>query len=208
MNLLERYRTIIPDWEGFRETILRRDPPTIRVRTGRISAKVLRDRLQAQGFVLSEVEGLPEFLRVIGGPHAVADTLENWLGLFYIQQASTGVAAPLLAPRAGERVLDLCAAPGGKTTHIADLMQDQGCIVAVDRNENRIRALLGNMYRTVHPNVLVVAGDGTSLPDGALFDRVLVDAPGSAEGTLRRKGGKPRGQTAKFRKQVPRPQQA
>ncbi len=208
MNPLERYRTIIPDWEGFRETILRRDPPTIRVRTGRISAEVLRDRLQAQGFVLSEVEGLPEFLRVIGGPHAVADTLENWLGLFYIQQASTGVAAPLLAPRPGERVLDLCAAPGGKTTHIADLMQDQGCIVAVDRNENRIRALLGNMYRTVHPNVLVVAGDGTSLPDGALFDRVLVDAPCSAEGTLRRKGGKLRGQTAKFRKRVPLRQEA
>ena len=208
MSSLERYRAIIPDWEGFRETILRRDPPTIRVRTGRISVAVLRDRLQAQGFVLSEVEGLPEFLRVIGGPHSVADTLENWLGLFYIQQASTGVAAPLLAPRPGERVLDLCAAPGGKTTHIADLMQDRGCIVAVDRNENRIRALLGNMYRTVHPNVLVVAGDGRSLPDGALFDRVLVDAPCSAEGTLRRKGGKPRGQTAKFRRQVPLRQEA
>ena len=208
MSSLERYRAIIPDWEGFRETILRRDPPTIRVRTGRISLAVLRDRLQAQGFVLSEVEGLPEFLRVIGGPHSVADTLENWLGLFYIQQASTGVAAPLLAPRPGERVLDLCAAPGGKTTHIADLMQDRGCIVAVDRNENRIRALLGNMYRTVHPNVLVVAGDGRSLPDGALFDRVLVDAPCSAEGTLRRKGGKPRGQTAKFRRQVPLRQEA
>ena len=208
MSSLERYRAIIPDWEGFRETILRRDPPTIRVRTGRISMAVLRDRLQAQGFVLSEVEGLPEFLRVIGGPHSVADTLENWLGLFYIQQGSTGVAAPLLAPRPGERVLDLCAAPGGKTTHIADLMQDRGCIVAVDRNENRIRALLGNMYRTVHPNVLVVAGDGRSLPDGALFDRVLVDAPCSAEGTLRRKGGKPRGQTAKFRRQVPLRQEA
>ena len=208
MSSLERYRAIIPDWEGFRETILRRDPPTIRVRTGRISVAVLRDRLQAQGFVLSEVEGLPDFLRVIGGPLSVADTLENWLGLFYIQQGSTVVAAPLLAPRPGERVLDLCAAPGGKTTHIADLMQDRGCIVAVDRNENRIRALLGNMYRTVHPNVLVVAGDGRSLPDGALFDRVLVDAPCSAEGTLRRKGGKPRGQTAKFRRQVPLRQEA
>ena len=208
MNPLERYRTIIPDWEGFRDTMLRRDPPTLRVRTGRISSASLRDRLQAQGFVLSEVEGLPDFLRVIDGPHAVADTLENWLGLFYIQQASTGVAAPLLAPRPGERILDLCAAPGGKTTHAADLMQDRGCIVAVDRNEDRIRALLGNMYRTAHPNVLVVAGDGRSLPDGALFDRVLVDAPCSAEGTLRRKHGKPRGQTAKFQRQAPRRQEA
>jgi NOL1/NOP2/sun family putative RNA methylase len=208
MNPLERYRAMIPDWEDFRDTMLRRDPPTLRVRTGRISSASLRDRLQAQGFVLSEVEGLPDFLRVIDGPHAVADTFENWLGLFYIQQASTGMAAPLLAPRPGERILDLCAAPGGKTTHAADLMQDRGCIVAVDRNEDRIRALLGNMYRTAHPNVLVVAGDGRSLPDGALFDRVLVDAPCSAEGTLRRKHGKPRGQTAKFRRQAPRRQEA
>ena len=105
MTLLERYRAIIPDWEGFRETILRRDPPTLRVRTGRISTGVLKDRLEAQGFVLTEVEGLPDFFRVTDGPHAVADTLENWLGLFYIQQASTGVAVPLLAPRPGERVL-------------------------------------------------------------------------------------------------------
>ena len=208
MTLLDRYRDIIPDWERFQETILRRDPPTLRVRTGRISPTVLKDRLQAQGFVLSEVEGLPDFLRVNEGPHAVADTLENWLGLFYIQQASTGVAAPLLAPRPGERVLDLCAAPGGKTTHAADLMQDRGCIVAVDRNEDRIRALLGNMYRTVHPNVLVVAGDGRLLPDGALFDRVLVDAPCSAEGTLRRKRGKPSTQSAKFRRQGPRRQES
>ena len=208
MNPLERYRTIIPDWEGFRDTMLRRDPSTLRVRTGRISMEVLKDRLEAQGFVLSEVEGVPDFLRVIDGPHAVADTFENWLGLFYIQQASTGVAAPLLAPRPGERVLDLCAAPGGKTTHIADLMRDRGCIVAVDRNENRIRALLGNMYRTAHPNVLVVAGDGTSLPDGALFDRVLVDAPCSAEGTLRRKRGKSRRPTAKVQEHVPRRQEA
>ena len=208
MNPLERYRAIIPDWERFQETMLRRDPPTLRVRTGRISTVSLKERLRAQGFVLSEVEGLPDFLRVIDGPHAVADTLENWLGLFYIQQASTGVAAPLLGPRPGERILDLCAAPGGKTTHAADLMQDRGCIVAVDRNENRIRALLGNMYRTAHPNVLVVAGDGRLLPDGALFDRVLVDAPCSAEGTLRRKHGKPRGRTAKFQRQAPRRQEA
>ena len=208
MNPLERYRAIIPDWERFQETMLHRDPPTLRVRTGRISTVSLKERLEAQGFVLSEVEGLPDFLRVIDGPHAVADTLENWLGLFYIQQASTGVAAPLLGPRPGERVLDLCAAPGGKTTHAADLMQDRGCIVAVDRNEDRIRALLGNMYRTAHPNVLVVAGDGRLLPDGALFDRVLVDAPCSAEGTMRRKHGKPRGRTAKFRKRAPRRQEA
>ena len=205
---LERYRSIIPDWDRFRDTISRRDPTTLRVRTGRISPADLTERLAAQGFTLEGVEGLPDFLRVLEGPHSVADTVENWLGLFYIQQASTGVAAPALGARPGERILDMCAAPGGKTTHTADLMEDDGCIVAVDRNDARIRALLGNLYRTAHPNVLVVLGDGRSLPDGALFDRVLVDAPCSAEGTLRRKSGQLRRQRAKFRKQVPRRQEA
>ncbi|HBE00199.1 MAG TPA: hypothetical protein DC060_18645, partial [Gemmatimonadetes bacterium] len=78
-------------------------------------------------------------------------TLEHWLGLFYVQQASTGVAAPLLGPQPGERVLDLCSAPGGKTTHTADLMQDRGCLVASEISESRIRGLLGNVYRLGHP---------------------------------------------------------
>ncbi len=204
---LRRYRDIIPDWDRFQSTIVTRDPTTLRVRTGRISMDELTARLTAQGFVLEPVEGLPDFLRVIDGPHSVADTIENWLGLFYIQQASTGLAAPLLAPRPDERILDMCAAPGGKTTHAADLMEDRGCLVAVDRNEDRIRALLGNLYRTAHPNVLVVSGDGRALPDGALFDRVLVDAPCSAEGTLRRKGGRLRKQKKAFREKVPRRQE-
>lgn len=89
MNSLERYRTIIPDWERFRDTMLRRDPPTLRVRTGRISTERLKERLEAQGFILSYIEGVPDFLRVIDGPHAVSDTLENWLGLFYIQHTLT-----------------------------------------------------------------------------------------------------------------------
>ena len=204
---LERYRAIIPDWDRFQAAILSRDPTTIRVRTGRISLADLADRLREQGFVLGPVEGLRDFMRVVDGPHSVADTIENWLGLFYIQQASTGVAAPVLGPRPDERILDMCAAPGGKTTHAADLMEDRGCIVAVDRNEDRIRALLGNLYRTAHPNVLVVSGDGRALPDGALFDRVLVDVPCSAEGTLRRKGGTLRRQRRKFRERVPRRQE-
>ena len=94
---LDRYRSIIPEWDRFMDTVGRRDPTTLRVRTGRISHADLAERLRAQGFTLEGVEGLPDFLRVVDGPHSVADTVENWLGLFYIQQASTGVAALLLA---------------------------------------------------------------------------------------------------------------
>ncbi|MDT8436168.1 MAG: RsmB/NOP family class I SAM-dependent RNA methyltransferase, partial [Gemmatimonadota bacterium] len=118
------------------------------------------------------------------------------------------MAAPVLGPRPGERVLDLCAAPGGKTTHMADLMGDRGCLVAVEPNEGRIRALAGNIYRTGHLNILTMAADGRFLPGGAAFDRVLVDAPCSAEGTLRARGGAVRPRPESFRAYVTRLQEA
>ena len=180
----------------------------LRVRTGRISVDALRDRMADRGFVLRPKEGLPHFLEVESGPGPISLTLEHWLGLFYVQQASTGVAAPLLNPQPGERVLDLCSAPGGKTTHAADLMRDSGCLVASEISESRIRGLLGNVYRLGHPNVFVVASDGRDFPEGPLFDRVLVDVPCSGEGTLRRRGGKAARLSASFGRYVGAAQRA
>lgn len=142
------------------------------------------------------------------GPCPLSRTVEHWLGLLYVQQASTGVAPPELAPRPGERVLDLCSAPGGKTTHMADLMDDRGCLVASEISESRIRGLLGNVYRLGHTGILVVAGDGRSFPEGACFDRVLLDAPCSGEGTLRRRGGQAPNQSASFSSYVTAAQRA
>ncbi len=194
----ERYREIVPDFDLFLDTMSRPEPTTIRVRTGRIEAGALLGRLEEQGFRLRPMEGQPDLFQVEREPEPIARTIEHWLGLFYVQRASTGVAAPVLGPRPGERVLDLCAAPGGKTTHMADLMRDRGPLVAVEPNEARIRALAGNIYRTAHVNVMTVAADGRFLPGGALFDRVLVDAPCSAEGTARGRSGRPRNRTERF----------
>ncbi len=180
----------------------------MRARTGRIDAPSLTARLREQGFRLSPVDGLPGFLQVEEGPRPVSFTFEHWLGLLYVQQASTGLAAPALAPRPGERVLDLCAAPGGKTTHMAELMGEAGALVASEINEGRIRGLLGNVYRLGHANVLVVAGDGRDFPEEARFDRVLVDAPCSGEGTLRRRGGSPPNQSRAFLRYVTGVQEA
>jgi NOL1/NOP2/sun family putative RNA methylase len=195
---LDRYRAIIPDWTAFAAAAERPEPQVFRVRTGRISPEALRERLEAQGYRLRTMEGQPDFFLVEDGPRPVSFGLEHWLGLLYVQQASTGVAAPALAPLPGERVLDLCAAPGGKTTHAADLMQDRGSLVAVDASDARIRGLLGNTYRLGHTNVLVVEADGRELPEEACFDRVLVDAPCSGEGTLRRRRGHPPNQSRRF----------
>jgi NOL1/NOP2/sun family putative RNA methylase len=196
---LERYRGIVDDWGAFTAAAERPEPSVIRTRIGRISPEALATRLSEQGFRVTPKPGLDGFFEVEDGPRAISATVEHWLGLFYVQQASTGVAAPLLAPRPGERVLDLCSAPGGKTTHTADLMGDTGCLVASEISESRIRGLLGNVYRLGHPNVFVVAGDGRNFPEDALFDRVLVDAPCSGEGTLRRRGGKAPYQSKSFK---------
>jgi 16S rRNA C967 or C1407 C5-methylase (RsmB/RsmF family) len=186
---LDRYRSIVPDWSRFQDVVQTPEPTFLRVRTGRVDAVDLVARLEARGYRLATV-GIPEdVFRVDVQPGPVANTLEHWLGLFYVQQRVTALAAPTLAPLPGERVLDMAAAPGGKTTHLADLMADRGSLVACDRSEKRLRGLLGNLYRTAHPNVLVLAADGRGLGGEALFDRVLLDAPCSGEGTLRKRGG-------------------
>ncbi len=186
---LERYRSIIPDWEALQETLGHPEPLTIRVREARIDPDSLSDRLRRQGFEVVPDPFVPGFLRVDGSPYPLSETLEHWMGFFYIQQSVTGVAAPLLAPRPGERVLDLCAAPGGKTSHLASLMNDRGCLVAVEPVEARMHALVGNMARMAHPSTILLGGDARALPEVALFDRVLADVPCSGEGRLRRGPG-------------------
>jgi len=205
---LERYRPFVDDWEAFLSAAQREEPTVFRVRTGRIAEDALVARLGERGFRVRSVDGLPGFYQVEDGPGPVSMTPEHWLGLFYLQQASTGIAAPALAPRPGERVLDLCSAPGGKTLHIAELMEDRGCLVANEISEGRIRGLLGNVYRLGHPGIMVVASDGRDFPDGALFDRVLVDAPCSGEGTLRRRSGHPPEPSDSFAAHLARVQRA
>lgn len=191
MSPLDRYRPYIDDWDGFVDAAGREEPTVFRIRTGRIDEDDLRARLEDRGFRIRSLDGLPGFGEVVDGPVPLSMTPEHWLGLVYVQQASTGLAAPALGPEPGERVLDLCSAPGGKTLHMAELMADRGCLVANEISEGRIRGLLGNVYRLGHPGVMVVAADGRDFPEGALFDRVLVDAPCTGEGTLRRRGGRP-----------------
>ncbi len=92
--------------------------------------------------------------------------------------------ARFVDPQPGERVLDLCAAPGGKTTHLAALMGGEGEIVAVDRHEGRAAALERTCARMHAASVRVVAADAQTFRDEQRFDRVLLDPPCSGLGTL------------------------
>lgn len=102
------------------------------------------------------------------------------------QDEASQLITYLLDPRPGERILDACAAPGGKTTHIAQLMNDNGEIFAVDIDEQRTALIRENTARLGITSVRVVAGDVAALRDVKAFDRILLDAPCSATGVIRR----------------------
>lgn len=107
-------------------------------------------------------------------------------GYFNIQDESAGLACRLLQVRDGMRVLDLCAAPGGKTAYIAALMHDNGHIIAIDRFESRLKILRKNMQRLGLNSVHTIETDALEFKDD-LFDRVLADVPCMGSGTLSKK---------------------
>lgn len=112
-------------------------------------------------------------------------------GLYYLQDPSAMSAAPLLDPQPGERVLDLAAAPGGKTTALAAQMQGGGLLVANEIKDKRLGHLAVNVERWGAGNVVITNETPERLADhfGAFFDRVLVDAPCSGEGMFRKDMG-------------------
>ena len=123
--------------------------------------------------------------------HPPLASLESFRdGWFYIQDPSTLLASLELAPTAGERILDLCAAPGGKATFIAQLMGNTGKIIACDVSEERLKLLKDNCLRlgvtSVEPAVYSDA-IRSAIPAGDHFDRILIDAPCSNTGVLRRR---------------------
>jgi 16S rRNA (cytosine967-C5)-methyltransferase len=126
---------------------------------------------------------LPEGLVLIGAFDAQGS--EAWRrGAIMPQSRASMLVARMLAPVAGQLVLDLCAAPGAKTTHLAALMGDTGAVVAVERHPGRAAALRRTCARMHASSVAVELGDAAAARDASGFDRVLVDPPCSGLGTL------------------------
>jgi 16S rRNA (cytosine967-C5)-methyltransferase len=122
---------------------------------------------------------------VVDGPFDALAHPGYAAGAFTPQSRASQLVAPIVDPQPGERVLDLCAAPGGKTTHLAALMQGTGEVVAVERNPQRAGALTATCERMRAGNVSVVTADAKGFDGAHGFDRVLLDPPCSGLGTLR-----------------------
>ncbi len=182
---MERYRNIIPDFDRFLQVLEQTQPVTVRVNRLKATPQQVKEALRRRGF---DAISLPwnEWMLQVEGEESVAKTLEHWLGWFYIQEASASLAVLALDPQPEERILDLCASPGGKTTQMAELMGNTGLIVANDTKPKRLRALLANLSRIGVVNTFVTQWDGRNYPDlGIAFDKALVDVPCSAEGRAR-----------------------
>ena len=128
------------------------------------------------GILITKSPGLPALLQTF--PHS-----------FYVQDESSMLPAMLLQPKAGEEILDMCAAPGGKTTHMAALMENKGRITACDIYPHKLKLIDENAKRLKLDNIKTELQDGTVLREEWIesFDRVLVDAPCSGLGVLRRR---------------------
>ncbi len=128
------------------------------------------------GIVITRSPGLPALLQTF--PHS-----------FYVQDESSMLPALILQPEAGEQILDMCAAPGGKTTHIAALMENKGRVTACDIYPHKLKLIEENAKRLKLDSIKTELQDGTVLREEWIekFDRVLVDAPCSGLGVLRRR---------------------
>jgi len=123
-------------------------------------------------------------------PHTHVAALRSLArGLFMVQDDTSATVAIFLGPKPGECVLDLCAAPGGKTCHIAELMGGKGRVIAVDSSQWRLEQFTENVKRLGHKCITQIEADGAdfAIQHRGEFDRVLLDAPCSNTGVLRRR---------------------
>jgi 16S rRNA (cytosine967-C5)-methyltransferase len=183
-GFVRRFRAELPlEWEDLLRALSTPLPLAMRpMRALGFSPRLLAERLRESGCEGVAVRGNVVELRPPGDP-ARLEVLRNREG--WIQDAVAAEVAPFLAPRPGDRVLDLCAPPGGKTIHLAELMEDRGEVVAAYCGTPALARLPENAARAglaaIRFHDLHRAGD--RLPEGP-FDAVLVDAPCSNSGVL------------------------
>ncbi len=164
-----------------------RAPMTLRVDLSRTSVAAAQAACAARGIASRPLAGFDAAL-VLDSPAAALDLPGFAEGLLSVQDAGAQRAAALLAPRGGMRVLDACAAPGGKTGHLLEIAGGDIDLLAVDSDADRLERVAGNLDRLQRRARLACLDlrDAGALAGEAPFDRILIDAPCSATGVIRR----------------------
>lgn len=183
-TLFAPYETFIPDFPAFCAALRTMPVPCLRVNTLRVTPEALQARLVQQGYPVTPSPYARELLLVESLTHP-GTLLEALLGYYHVQALTSALASLVLAPQPGDSVCDLCASPGSKTSHMAQLMQDEGLIIANEYLSKRVPMLEYNLKRLGISNVVTTRYAGQHFPLRQRFDRVLVDTPCSGEGNYR-----------------------
>jgi tRNA (cytosine49-C5)-methyltransferase len=162
--------------------------PSFRTNTLKTTTEELEKQLEKQDFEIEKVSWYHDaFILKNKSVRELTETEEYKQGKIYIQNLSSMIPALVLDPKPDEKILDLCAAPGSKTTQIASLMQNQGEIIANDLSRQRLYKLTANlhMYGVTHTKTLSFPGQMIWKKFPEYFDKTLVDVPCSMEGRIR-----------------------
>lgn len=170
-------------------------PPvkSIRCNTLKISPENLLKKLKEKGWKISQpYKNYPEVMIVENDllPGELGRSMEHLLGYYYIQELASMLPLIAMPTKENEFYLDLCAAPGSKTTQSSALMKNTGTIIANEMSMGRMRILAANLERCGATNTIITRKEGRALmrnfeKENILFDKILLDAPCSGEGTLR-----------------------
>ncbi len=174
-------------WQAILEANNQRPPLWLRVNAAQNNAEAYKTLLDEQGLPSSLHSVAPQALKLEQGVDVTS--LPGFAqGSVSVQDAGAQLAAGLLDVHQGQRVLDLCAAPGGKTCHVLELEPDIESMIAVELEESRMTRVRENLDRLNLKAELIVAdaGDASTWWDGKPFDRIMVDAPCSSTGVIRR----------------------
>ena len=162
-------------------------PLVIRTNTLKTTCKELMDALSKRGSALEAIDWSKVAIKVTEATVPIGATPEYLAGHYMLQSAASQNPVMALAPLPGERVLDMSAAPGGKTSYIAQLMKNSGAVIANDLKPQRQKATVANLHRMGVKNAVVCCYDGRKIPQMMKgFDRVLLDAPCSGLGVISR----------------------
>ncbi|MEK6807860.1 MAG: RsmB/NOP family class I SAM-dependent RNA methyltransferase [Nanoarchaeota archaeon] len=182
----ERYNKICPNPKQFFKIIQEPLKPAIRINTNKISREEIISRLEKQGWKLKQTPFYENGFVIENAPNdnRIGLTIEHFMGYFYIQEVVSMLPAVVLAPRSDDLVLDVCAAPGSKTTQMSQMIGNTGLIIANDNDFMRLKPLKYNIEKCGCLNVAITNIDGRVVK--GKFDKILLDAPCSSEGQIRK----------------------
>ncbi|MHA2254491.1 MAG: NOL1/NOP2/sun family putative RNA methylase [Candidatus Heimdallarchaeaceae archaeon] len=185
--MIKRYIEMIGEEETkqllyFNESELHK---VIRLNSLRASTSQTKQLLERKGVKLEDIEGSPEGKRVVTSSVPIGATPEYLNGYYMLQGKNSMYPSRILNPKEDELVGDFAAAPGGKTTHLAQLMQNKGTVLASEISSNRCRILRSNLARMGVKNTIIMNMDSRNISSLNLaFDKVLLDVPCSGSGII------------------------